>query len=234
MNEEKFYEPFIIKLTEWVAYEENCPKSDYMQHKEEHDAFRVANDRDCILTGGDLNADTIFSLWLPLRHAIVRLNSKEDIKALGGIRSKYSFCKILLNGDNLEKLLPSDNDIVKELRKLFVLGLKRCNVMILPERWLNSKRGMSPYFDYVPRFLYELFPGGDFANVFETEDELVNWIKRENLQMLFKNGIISRKTIIDLSGSGSIKVSLAPDGEEALLKMLHNYCMILQLRDLYY
>ena len=234
MNSKEFYSPIIVKLTEWVAYAENCPKNNYLEHKEEHDAFRAANDRDCILTEGNLNADTIFSLWLPMKHTIARLNSKEAIEAVGNFRSKYNFCKSLLEGDNLSRLLPSNNDVVKELRELFVFGLKRCNVMILPERWLNSKRGMSPYYDYVPRFLYELFPGGDFAQVFSSEEELVRWIEREKLHMLFKDGIISRDKIIDLSGSGDIKVSIAPDGEKSQQQMLHNYYTMLQLRDMYY
>lgn len=233
MTRENFYEPIITKLKEWVAYQENCPKNDYCTHVEEHDEFRAANDRDCILTGGDLFADTIFSLWLPLRHTIARLNSKEAVNAVGNIRSKYGFCRDLLRGDNLMRLLPEDNSVVRELRELFVLGLKRCNVMLLPLRNLNSKRGMSPYYDYMPRFLYELFPSGDFEYAFETEEELLSWIKTENLQMFFE-GEIRRENIIDLSGSGDIKVSLAPDGDEAQQRMLHNYYKILQLRDMYY
>ena len=43
MNGKEFYSPIIDKLTEWVAYAENCPKNSYMEHKEEHDAFRAAN-----------------------------------------------------------------------------------------------------------------------------------------------------------------------------------------------
>lgn len=233
MNKELFYEPFMIKLTEWVAYVENSPKSDYQTHAEEYDAFRAANDRDCILTDGNLYADTIFSLWLPLRNTITRINSREAVEKVGKIKSKYSFCKCLLDSNQLDKLLPQDSSVVKTLRELFVLGLKRCNVMLLTDRRLNSKRGMAPYYDYIPRFLYELFPGGDFEDAFESEKELVEWINREKLHMLF-DGEICRENIRDLSGSGDLKVSLAPAGDDALEQMLRNYYTILKIRDMYY
>lgn len=231
MNSEEFYRPFITKFKEWVAYSENCPKGNYKVHFKEYDEFRAANDRDCVLIGGNLYADTIFSLWTPLKQTIIRLNAKEAIQQVGNIGSKYLFCKSLLVGDNLSKLLPEDNSVVKELRELFVIGLERCNVMILPERWLNPKRGKNPYRDYVPHFLYELFPGGDFASVFDSEEELVKWIKKEKLHMFFKDGIISRDSIIDLSGSGDVKCSFAPFCEKEQCQMLHNYRMILQLRE---
>lgn len=34
------------------------------------DAYRKKNDLDCILTNGNLFADTLFSLWLPLRYTL--------------------------------------------------------------------------------------------------------------------------------------------------------------------
>ena len=58
----------------WIEYEENKPKTKYDEDSENHDKFRSEHDLDCVLRNGNLHADTIFSLWLPLRFALVRLH----------------------------------------------------------------------------------------------------------------------------------------------------------------
>jgi hypothetical protein len=237
----KIYEPIIKELEYW---------EDYHKRDEESDEFRAANDRDCILTGGNLNADTIFSLWLPLRHTIARINSEEKISEIVGMSivgmKKEAYVRALLWEDNLEKLLPKELSIVRTLSELFVYGMERENVMILPKRYfyyngkeesLNFTRGGKPYWDYIPHFLYELFEGGDFADAVGNDDEACRtWIREQNMTMFFKDGILDREHIIDLAGSGSVKNSLAPKGnsyEESLAlqeKKLRNYIDILKIR----
>jgi hypothetical protein len=102
---------------------------------------------------------------------------------------------------------------------------------------LNCARGGKPYWDYVPRFLYEMFEGGDFAGAVGNDDETCRaWIKEQNMTMFFKDGILDREHIIDLVGSGNVKLSLAPKGssyEEGLIlqeNVLINYIDILKLR----
>lgn len=85
------YEPIRKKVEEWLWYDENQPSGNYFANVEEHDRFRSLHDRDCMLTGGDLKADTLFSLWTPLRHTIVRLNDRETIRSVGDIAKKYVF-----------------------------------------------------------------------------------------------------------------------------------------------
>ncbi len=67
------------KINSWICYEKARPKTAYSVYPSAHDEFRRMNDLDCILTNGDLCADTIFSLWLPLRFALVRLNGYGNI-----------------------------------------------------------------------------------------------------------------------------------------------------------
>jgi hypothetical protein len=247
----KIYEPIIKELAYWKDYhmrdsERRAKKSQGDTTVCSGDEFRAANDRDCILTGGNLSADTIFSLWLPLRHTIKRINSDEEISKIGNIKDKNSFVCALLEGDNLKKLLPKDIGIVCTLSELFTYGMERENVMLLPKRYfsqggrkksLNCARGGEPYWDYVPRFLYEMFQGGDFADAVGNDDEVCQaWIKEQNMTMFFKDGILDREHIIDLAGSGNVMVSIAPKGssyEEGLLlqeNMLRNYIDVLKLR----
>jgi hypothetical protein len=251
MNEQNIYEPIIKELEYWKDY--NTRDTERREKRRQgdktvcsDDEFRSANDRDCILTGGNLNADTIFSLWLPLRHTIVRINGYEKISEVGNINDKKSFVCALLEGDNLEKLLPKNLSIVRTLSELFTYGMERENVMLLPKRYfyhggskksLNCARGGEPYWDYVPRFLYEMFKGGDFADAVGSDDETCRtWIKEQNMTMFFKDRVLDREHIIDLAGSGNVMVSLAPKGgsyEEGLMlqeNMLRNYIEVLKLR----
>jgi hypothetical protein len=249
----KIYEPIIKQLEYWKDYHKRDAERNVNMSMQGYktvcsdDEFRAANDRDCILTGGNLNADTIFSLWLPLRHTIAKINSEEKISEIGNINDKKSFVCALLEDDNLEKLLPKELSIVRTLSELFTYGMERENVMLLPKRvfhrgdrvavFLNRARGCKPYWDYIPHFLYELFEGGDFADAVGNDDEACRtWIREQNMTMLFEDGILDREHIKDLAGSGSVKASLAPAGssyEEGLVfqeKKLRNYIDILKIR----
>jgi hypothetical protein len=247
----KSYEPIMKQLAYWKDYNMRDSERKVKRLQGDNmvcsdDEFRAANDRDCILTGGNLNADTIFSLWLPLRHTITRINSKETIAKIGDINDKKSFVCALLECDNLEKLLPKELSIVRTLSELFICGMGRENVMLLPKRFfkhedgirsLNCARGCKPYWDYIPHFLYELFEGGDFSDAVNNDDEACRlWIRNQKMTMFFIDGILDREHIIDLAGSGYVKDSLAPTGnsyEEGLMlqeKKHRNYINLLKLR----
>lgn len=227
------YGPIRAKVEEWIWYDDHQPKGDYFANIEEHDAFRSKYDRDCMLTGGELKADTLFSLWTPLKQTILRLNDKETIRSVGNISSKYAFLREFIKGDNIEKLLPMNESAVQHLSILFGLGMGRGNVFILPERRLNSARARKPYCDYVPVFLLEAFPGGAFADYWESLEDYVQWIRREHLEMFF-DGKISPEHIRDLSGSGDVRNSFAPDGIQAMDRMLNNYIHVLMKREKIY
>lgn len=227
------YEPIREKVEEWIWYDENQPKSNYLANVEEHDRFRSLHDRDCMLTGGNLKADTLFSLWTPLRHTIVRLNDRETIQSVGDISGKYRFLREFIKGDNIEKLLPESESIVQKLSELFALGVGRENVFLLPERQLNCARARRPYCDYVPVMLFEAFSGGAFSAYWNSQEAYLQWIDEEHLEMFFEGGI-SPEHIKDLSGSGDIYDSLAPEGVEAMGRMLDNYIAVLKERKRYY
>ena len=227
------YEPIRKKVEEWLWYDENQPKCSYAANAEEHDRFRSLHDRDCMLTGGDLKADTLFSLWTPLRHTIVRLNDRETIRSVGDISRKYIFLREFIKEDNTEKLLPETEVIVHKLSELFERGMGRENVFLLPKRQLNCDRARKPYYDYVPVMLLEAFPGGAFSSYWNSTEAYLQWINEEHLEMFFDGGI-SREHIRDLSGLGDVHVSLAPEGVALMERMLDNYINVLKERKKYY
>lgn len=219
------YEPIINKIRAWINYDKNRPKSDYVTNRKEHDEFRRKNDLDCVLTNGNLNADTILSLWLPLRLSLVRINGYDKLNKYGDINNKISFLKKILSEEVLEQVLPQNNETVKKLLELFELGQKRCNVMILKERSMQS-RGLKPYYDYMPYFLYECFDNGNFSQYFHGNKELLEWISDEKLNVFFV-GNITKENIRDLSESGNVKNGLPKD----INNLLDNYITILKTRE---
>lgn len=227
------YEPIREKVEEWLWYDENRPKCSYVANMEEHDRFRSLHDRDCMLTGGDLKADTLFSLWTPLRHTIVRLNDRETIRSVGDITGKYIFLRDFIKGSNIEKLLPESESIVHKLSDLFERGMGRENVFLLPDRQLNCARARKLYYDYVPVMLLEAFPGGAFSAYWDSPEAYLQWIDEEHMEMFF-DGSISREYVRDLSGSGDVHISLAPEGVEPMEQMLDNYIAVLKERKKYY
>ena len=233
MMSNKIYEPIRRKIEEWIDYDVHSPRVPYQGNEEVHDEYRRWHDRDCILVGGDLNADTMFSLWLPLRHTIVRINTPETVRSVGNIYRKYDFLKELIKADNLEKLLPEKMAVTFKLSTLFEFGMGRENVFILPDRQLNSMRGGEPYWDYVPAFLLASFSGGEFARYWKSPEEHLQWVEREHFQVFF-DGDISPENIKDLSGAGDVRRSLAPDGIHPMERMLDNYISILQERRKYF
>ena len=221
--------PIRRKIESWIWYEENMPKSNYWGNQPEHDAFRRKYDLDCVLTNGNLYADTLFSLWRPFRFTLVRMHGYDVLKKYGNINQKINFVRAIMEGDNLEKLLPNKEPIVKKLSYLFELGQGRENVFILPDRSLNTERAQAPFWDYMPAFLAESFAGGAFSKYWSGEEQYKKWLIEQDLIVFFE-GVLVSENIKDLSGSGDVRNGLPPDGIEAMERMIDNYIEILELR----
>ena len=85
--------------------------------------------------------------------------------------------------ENIDVFLPP-TELTSLLSELFELGQQRCNVIILPYRSWNSRRGYQPYWEYLPHFLYDLMNTESpvFLKAVST------WLQSEQLEMFF-NGI---------------------------------------------
>lgn len=98
------------------------------------------------MTGGNLFADTIVSLWLPLRYTLNYFECQKwtewkeyEAKVLRAKRMGLKDCNEFLEDliANIEIYLP-DHAISRKLSELFVIGQSKSNVMLLP--WKNSIR----------------------------------------------------------------------------------------------
>lgn len=200
-NRKEIYEPILKRLNAEIKYVKYYPKNSYLRSE-----YRSKFDLDCQHLKGDLNADMIFSLWLPLRYVLFSLNGKKMYKLTTDSFTKKNLTEIYSNLiSNIEEFLPYENELVIKLSKFYSLAMGRENVMRLPDRALNSKRGMGPYYDYIPYFLEQSFEGGDFSSSFENNNIIfIEWIKKEKLELLFKENIVDKNNILDLAGSNDL------------------------------
>lgn len=224
-NESKkkdLYAPILRKIKYWRDYTGTG------------DLYRQQNDLDCILTNGNLNADAIFSLWLPLRYVLNHFGyvawetwKEYEYEELKPKKMGLKDCPAFLNEliANIEGYLPPTG-LTTLLSELFQLGQQRCNVMILPYRSWNSRRGCRPYWDYLPHFIYDLMNTDSplFLQALQT------WIKSENLEMFFINGRLDKEYLKDLAGTGAIWKH-APENIN-VEELLINYIAILKERKL--
>lgn len=232
-------QPIEDKIRFWIEYERNMPQIPYGGNEIFFDEYRQFHDLDCQLLGGQLGADTIFSLWRPLEYTLLALHAPEDLqKDLGTVRKRRMFLQGLLNR-GLGEYFPVHMEIVQHLSQLFDLGQKRENVMLLSNRGLNEMRAVSPYEDYMPYFLKECFKGGKFYHIFNHDEGLLRfWLMREELQVFFEDGYLVPEAILDLAGTGDVTVvkPVAEDAEdedeyiEELSQMFAGYVEILQAR----
>lgn len=250
--------PIINFLLYWSIGNDTCPTPKRVFGKEYNDLsmeereklkatkneWRKMNDLDCIWLDGDLNADTIFSLWTPLKMVLECLTDKKFYKV-----DKYS-----LNPNNhledimknIDTYLPRGDQLVEELYKLASLASTRANVMRLHNRGMQ-KRGIEEkiggqykivesFYEQMPRTLYECFDGGEFRNkfkhreYFKNDNELIEWINSQKLKVFFVESIISKESIKPLIKRMKPYESEWLTNKEELMEMLENYNFILEER----
>lgn len=190
------------------------------------DEFRRTHDLDCILTGGNLFADLIFSPWLPLRYTLNFFESpawsewkNKEYKQKFRLKEYKPFLTELER--DIENFLP-ECELTALLCRLFELGQERCNVMILPNRSWNRRRGCAPYWDYLPHYLYDVLTEDNTGAVAE-------WIRRENLAIFFQDEIIKKENLLDLAGTGNVRKHAPRD--IVVPTLINNYVNLLQLRE---
>lgn len=222
----KEFSPIIFWLDYWIAYSENAPTCPYNGNEVVYDIYRALNDFDCKQAKGNLLADTIFSVWNPLKMVLEYLNPGEKFYKENKYGSdKNYYLKKIKN--NIDAYLPRGDSLVKELLIFARYAMTRANVMILPSRAMQG-RGIK-YLDQMPASLYQCFDNGEYHKYFK-EIEIEKWIHQEHLEMFFKNGEIEKNNILPL-----IKRMKASEHEwlskkDELEEMLHRYNEILEKR----
>ncbi|MBR5370821.1 MAG: hypothetical protein IK130_01265 [Oscillospiraceae bacterium] len=206
------------QLQYWYDYDYNNKSAKYRQ----------TYDRDCHLTDGNLYADTMLSLWTPLRCVLNACGSERWQKYTQKERTKTNKVLIRELQTNLTQFIPNER-YLERLNLLFRLGRTRANVMILPYRFWNTARGGFPYCDYLPHFLYELLAPDQPLFLRAAQ----NWIRREHLEMFFDNKkTLTRPHLRNLAGTQNVLSHHLSKVNTPLL--LENYIDILQRRRRYY
>lgn len=200
------HKPFIQKINFWIKYKEESPKVTCKEDKENHDSYRAKNDLDCILLNGNLKADTIVSLWTPMIETIKSFHGKmKPFKSLEQLEEIKKY---------IDWYLPEEEESVQTLSKLFEVGMTKANVMELPHRAINTLRFQKTH-DYMPAFLHLCFEENaldqppdklTFRDYFGSDAALIQWIKKESLEVFFKDEIIKQENVLNLSGGENVFV----------------------------
>ena len=83
----------------------------WIDYKGDGDEYRRTHDLDCILTDGNLFADTLFSLWLPLRYVLnycgtaqwEKYRRMKDLKNNDAFLNDLKNNKVVRKSKNLER-----------------------------------------------------------------------------------------------------------------------------------
>ncbi|MDQ0150017.1 hypothetical protein ACFO6R_08370 [Eubacterium multiforme] len=193
---------------------------------------REENDLDCLYLNGDLCADTIFSVWTPLKFVLNCLNPYEKFykKDKYGSDPHIFLKKIKCN---IDIYLPKNEKIVKDLYHFAKLAETRANVMKWPVQGINNKRYND--YDQMPPTIYNCFSNGKYSKYFDNDDlKVVNWIKREKLEMFFFDNIISKETIKPLITSMKANEKKWLINKDEIMEMLQKINKTLEERLSYF
>ena len=171
-------------------------KLKFKDYKDKYDEFRLKYDVDsryysivCNDPKLALHADTIISFYTPYKTALKRVTGKTF--------HKYDnpFDELITNRNK-----PGFKEVNDKFSDFAAWYHTRGNFMLLPCRNMNADRYKHSQ-DRIDKSLYECFPGGKLAKYFgkcaeEQEANLREWIKAQNLDIMFYDGIIERNKII--------------------------------------
>lgn len=192
-------------------------------YQEAKNKWRKKYDLDVIHLNGDLYADTIFSIWMPLKMCL-QISDTYPYSKFGNNEKPYKRNPYIPNIiKNIDTYLPYNE--WQELYKFVSIALTEVNVMKLPEKNIQVR---GRFYDQMPKTLYECFEGGIFNWCFKNI-KVEEWVREQNLTMFFESNI-SRENIKPLISR--IKASdfeWIKDREE-IREMLTNYYSILKMR----
>lgn len=191
---------------------------------ETFDNWRRRNELDVLYLNGDLHADTIFSVWMPLKMCL-QVSDTYPYFNQGAKEKPYASNTFISNIiKNIDKYLPFHE--WKEFYQFVSLAMTRANVMKLPERNMQSR---AKFYDQMPKTLYECFDNGEFSSCFKNIS-VGSWVADQHLAMFFKSEV-SRVDIKPLISNMAASEYKWLTNKEQLLEMFSNYINILKVRN---
>lgn len=193
---------------------------------------RKTNDLDCLYKEGNLDADTIFSFWTPLKFVLDCLNPDEHFYKKDKFGSDpHKFLKKIK--ENINTYLPTDEEVVKKLYEFAKLAETKANVMQWPDGKGSKIQTIryKDFYDQMPPLLYNCFSGGSYSYIFNNNNlNLENWIRNQKLQMFFCNNEISQEKIKPLIENIRANEGKWLTDKNEIIEMLQNYIYILEER----
>ena len=226
----------------WIKGIRSMP--DYDTDRENYNSWRKDNDLDCLYFDGDLNADTLMSVWTPLSWVLNYLNEDSGEKFYKQARDHEDRCfylnKLVAEQD---KYLPKNNELVQLLERFAELAELRCNYILLPDEKMNADRysvmidGERVWlYDQVPATLYHIFEKKSLGKYFLNESGEVDkgkvseWIWNEHLEHGFYGEIIEQEHVIPLFSDANPSIAKLPATEKEIKEALDNMINFLKER----
>lgn len=202
--------------------EKNHIKNFLLYWQKSYGKPRVKNDLDCLYCKGEKLADTIYSMWMPIKMVVKCLHGEIVNKKYKDNDPLKDINKLI---QNYSKYFPENNILICKLNELAVLAETRANVMILPKKGMQS-RGR---YDQMNLFLWSIFKDGNKSKFFDGNDDLVRkWIVEQKLQPLFVcEKELKRENIKPLIETLTPNISCFLEEEAQIKEMLDmNICVL--------
>ncbi len=192
----------------WMKGMDTMPKwEDSEEGRARYNAWRKENDLDCLYFDGDLRADTLICAWTPIKWVADCLNSEKEMKFYKHAKDKADpdhYLKLLM--EDRDVYLPPKHELTQLLDHFLELAEQRCNYILLPDRDMNCARyncyingKKIGLYDEVPVMLYHLFDEEWFGKYYKEQSfGAIEWVKQENLECGFVDGIIDKEHVIPL------------------------------------
>lgn len=185
---------------------------------EDPDTWRRRTDLDCLYFDGNLQADTLFSAWMPMKWALESMHKGKKF------HKDRDMLKILLK--EREKYF-SESPLTEHLNKALAYVERRENYILLPDRRMNCDRfscvvnGKEEcYYDEVPVMLTKIFDSDSLGKYFADVSEVRRWITDQCLRCFFIKGDMEPDLVKPMVRGHRASEVIWPETEEEVIDVL--------------
>ncbi len=193
-------ESSVLKILEdYLSWEELAKLKSYDKlNQNEKDEFRLENDNDAKYyyeveksTKKDaLCSDTIISFWTPYKRLLEIETGWRAFRTIDSLKALIYQIRNDRKNDYTEAICKVNRNIEDFAQICYTKG----NYMLLPNRYMNNQRYRITE-DRIDLSIYECFGKGALAKFFKTEDDLKDWIEKQNLSTIFIRKEICRENL---------------------------------------
>lgn len=203
--------------------------------RSEKDNFRLGNDNDALYYHKELElernealkADTIVSFWTPYKTLLELEAGWTAYKTKNSLNNLLRQIRYTHTNDYTSKI----NSVNKKIEKFAKVCYTKGNYMLLPERSINPLR-YDLFEDRIDLTLFNCFGNGSLSKYFKTEEELLEWIKKERLDIMFKDKKISREHIKWFVSEEEVPKKISKMTASEIYEYLNNAILLIESRNI--